>query len=569
MMKHIVLLALTITLGCSLLAQDRVWLLLTDKGPDEAVLVQNPEQVLSPVIIAKRQAKGLSIDASDLPMHGEYLSQIRQQGVNILGTSRWLNAVAVEGSPEQLASLKELCFVQKTRPVRTLKAAKYTSGDTGPNPARIPMAGEEDLPMKYGDATLQNTMLNIQALHAQGFTGKGVRIALFDDGFEAVDTLDVFKHLWDENRVAAMYDFVGNDDDVFSGGHHGTEVMSTIGANLPGEMIGMAPDATFILCRTENGRSETRQEEYNWLAAVEWADSVGVDIIHTSLGYSEFDGGVGDYTYEDLDGNTTIITRAADMAASKGIIVTTSAGNEGNGSWHYISAPCDGDSVLCIGAINKRLRRSSFSSWGPSSDGQVKPDVVALGSRTAVASRRNYISSSDGTSFSGPLMGGFVACLRQAHPKRDHMDIIKAVQMSGDQYNAPDDGFGYGIPDAGFADSLLSNFKKLDKARITGRTGASRNVAIKKPAKKQVIFTSNPQSSVSVEKKKIIVSTDENISTFKLMRGDQEVILNGKNIKSSEKSVEIKKKYLIPGDDYYLHIQTGTYTENIKINLSS
>lgn len=567
-MKNILLIALSLMLGNSLDAQDRVWLMLSDKGPEASEALAHPETFMSQAAMDRRAEKGLEIDETDLPVYPEYLAGITETGATVLGASRWINAVAVEVTDEQRRVLEALCFVEDTRPVQTLKSTAHPKADDKPLPPRTPLAGEEDLPMEYGDATLQNTMLNVQALHAKGFTGKGVRIALFDSGFDAVDTMDVFDSLWINNQVVAWYDFVDNDTTVFREDDHGTNVMSTIGANAPGEMIGMAPHASFILCRTEDAGSETKQEEYNWLKAVEWAESQGADVIHSSLGYSEFDQDQGNYTYADMDGKTAIITNAADLAARKGIIVTTSAGNEGNGKWHYITAPCDADSVLCVGAVNKRLKRSSFSSWGPSSDGRVKPDVSALGSRTTVASRRNYVSASDGTSFSGPLIGGLVTCLRQAHPNRSNIDIIKAVRMSGDQYNDPDDQYGYGIPDAGFADSLLTNFMDLDKVEITGRVKAEKpGGSTKKPAKKMVVFTENPKSTVVVDKKKLIVTTPQMIRTFKLMRGDKEVILNPKNISMDANEVVIKKKYLLPGDGYYIHIKTGSYEENVKLNL--
>lgn len=565
------LICLALLLGNTISAQERFWIMLSDKGPEATQLLEQPETFLSEAAIARRASNGIAINASDLPVHADYVEQIEQIGANVLSASRWLNAVAVEASEAQLERIDKLCFVTGKRNVQTLKSAAQPKPDDKPLPPYKPTAEEENLPLEYGNATLQNTMLNIHALHAKGITGKGVRIALFDSGFDAVDTMDVFDSLWANNQIVAWYDFVDNDTTVFREDDHGTNVMSTIGANMPGEMVGMAPHATFLLARTEEAGSETKQEEHNWVAAVEWADSLGADVIHSSLGYSEFDQGIGDYSYEDMDGNTAIITRAGDYAVSKGIIVTTSAGNEGSGSWHYITAPCDGDSVLCAGAITKRYSPSRFSSWGPSSDGRVKPDVTALGSRTTVATRRNYVSASDGTSFSGPLIGGLVTCLRQAHPDRSHIDIIHAVRMSGDQYNAPDDRYGYGVPDAGFADSLLSNVKNLKKAKVEGRIGEGRPESAsptkKKPEKNKIVFTDNPQSTVTVDKKSIILTTPKMIRNFKLMRGEQEVVLNPKNVKEDSNQVIIKKKYLLPGDDYYLHIKTGSYEENIKLSL--
>lgn len=570
MFKQIILLGCCIgMLFSTLSAQDAVWVLLSDKGPHTAEQLATPEHILSPAALTRRASKGITVEETDLPVYKAYIDALGATGAQILGQSRWVNAVAVSANSQDLNRIMALPFVLDTKPVQTLKAAGYHQDADIPLPPHQRAAWEEELPFDYGDAVMQNTMLNIHKLHAKGFTGKGVRIALFDSGFDAVDTMDVFKKLWEKKQIVAWHDFVDNDETVFREDDHGTSVMSTIGANLPGEMVGMAPDATFILCRTEDAGSETQQEEYNWLAAVEWADSVGVDVIHSSLGYSEFDGDKGNYTYENMDGNTAIITRAADLAARKGIIVTTSAGNEGSGSWHYLTAPCDADSVLCVGAISKTGRRASFSSWGPSADGRVKPDVVALGSRTTVASRRNYITKSDGTSFSGPIIGGFVACLRQAHPDRSNIDIIRAVRMSGDQYNTPDAEYGYGLPDAAFADSLLRAAKDLSKVTIEGRdkNQTSKAKAKKKPMAKVVSFASDPQSTIETKGNKIQISTPKNLERITLMQGENEVFLNKKLLKVTENGAVLKTKYLLPGDTYYLKIETEGYTENVKISL--
>jgi subtilisin family serine protease len=238
--------------------------------------------------------------------------------------------------------------------------------------------------------------------------------------------------------------------------NHGMNVMSIISGNLPGRYLGAAPQVSLALARTEDTRSETNQEEDHWLAAVEWADSLGADQIQSSLGYSTFDSGQMSYAYPEMDGNTTIVTRAADMAAARGILVVNSAGNEGNMAWRRISAPCDGDSVLCVGAIDPDGEVARFSGVGPSYDGRIKPAVCALGVRTWVINASGGVGNGSGTSFSAPLISGLAACLRSAHPHRSSMDIVDAIRRSADRYSHPDSLYGYGLPNACKADSILT-----------------------------------------------------------------------------------------------------------------
>jgi serine protease AprX len=228
--------------------------------------------------------------------------------------------------------------------------------------------------------------------------------------------------------------------------------------------VGAAPHATVALARTEDVGSETNQEEDNWMMAVEWADSLGADVIQSSLGYTTFDPGEVSYSYADLDGNTTIVSRAADIAAARGILVVNSAGNEGSSPWHHISSPCDADSILCVGAADFLNGYASFSGVGPSADGQVKPDVAALGVFTAVVGNNGQVGNSSGTSFAAPLMAGFAACLRSAHPQRTNMEVIQAIRESASQFLAPDTLLGYGIPDACKADSILTAWDSLGVA---------------------------------------------------------------------------------------------------------
>lgn len=558
------MMALLVWTGTELSAQQKLWVMFTDKGDTQA-LSPREKPMLSAASLARRNAMGIGFDASDLPVYSPYVDALRAKGFKVLSVSRWLNAAVVEMPAAQREALDAFCFVREVRPVRTLQQARARmSVQELPavllQPARRYNSTDA---FDYGEATHQNTMLNIRPLHERGFSGRGVRVAVFDSGFDGADTLDVFDSLWAQKRIIGWRDFVDGDKDVFRDDSHGTQVLSTIAANLPGDMVGMAPHASFLLCRTENARSETQQEEHNWVRAMEWADSIGVDVIHTSLGYSEFDNEAESYTHEDLNGRTAIVSRAAALAARKGIIVTTSAGNEGDGSWGRITAPCDADSILCVGAVDRYGKYSRFSSYGPSADGRVKPDVVAMGSRTTVASPRNYLTSSDGTSFSGPLVGGMVACLRQAHPKRSNLEIIEAVRLSGDQFNFPDEKYGYGIPNAAFADSLLRNVQDLSSVVISDTEIPQRGLPSPAKVKKEIAYTDNPASSISQTGNQLTVSSDSYLEEVQIMRGRQKVALNPSLIKQSGNTYVFDISVLLPGE-YHLYIRSEDYEENLK-----
>jgi len=371
-------------------AQQQAWVFLADKGNCVAEQLAKPSDFLSPKAIEKRKANQVSIDQSDLPVASEYMDILKIHSHRLLGSSRWLNAVAVEIDESCLEELEALDFVTGLRPVRSMSIADAgISTEEEPIDISYPKYVDIDLPFEYGEATLQNNMLNIVPLHARGLTGRGVHVALFDAGFSGADTIDVFDSLWADKRIGGYYDYFDNEEQIFVDHSHGTQVMSTIAANQPGTMVGMAPHATFFMFRTEDGATEPKRDELTWVRALEMVDSLGIDIVHSSLGYYDFDDPNDSYTYDEMDGNTTIISLAADKAASKGLIICTSAGNEGNNRWKYITTPCDADSVLCVGAINKYQSLARFSSIGPSADQQIKPDVVALDSRTAIASPRN------------------------------------------------------------------------------------------------------------------------------------------------------------------------------------
>jgi hypothetical protein len=310
----------------------------------------------------------------------------------------------------------------------------------------------------YGLAYNQINMLNGIELHDLGYNGTGMIIAVLDAGFLNTNTIPAFNYLWNNNRILGSKDFVDPiNPNIFGSHSHGTSVLSTMGANLSGEIIGTAPEASYWLLRSEDGFSEYMIEELNWVSAAEFADSVGADVINSSLGYTTFDDPSQNHTYPDMDGNTAIVTRGADIAVSKGMIVVNSAGNEGSSSWYYIGAPADGDSVFSIGAVNASGNYVSFSSHGPTYDGQMKPDVVAQGSgSTIINAYSGNVSTGSGTSFSSPITAGMVTSLWQAHSNRRNTEVLDAIRQSASLSNNPDYQLGYGIPNYMTAHNLLS-----------------------------------------------------------------------------------------------------------------
>lgn len=380
-------------------------------------------------------------------VNAEYLKKIKSKKLEIIGTSKWFNAAFVQTKKGfKIEKISKYSFVKKIEKSRnyvkqTLQYPKYDSND-------------------YKYTKVQLSMLGLSDFHKNGNTGKGVTLALFDAGFYKVDSLIAFESLRNRNGILATKDFVKNDSNVYDDDTHGMYVLSIIAGFVKDSVTGAAPDVNFLLARTEDVHSEKHIEEFNWIKALEWADSIGVDIIHSSLGYSVFDTLQGDYTYQDMDGESTIITRAAQLAFSKGIFITNSAGNEGAKKWKYITAPCDGEDVLCVGAVDINRNKSNFSSFGPSADGRVKPDVMAMGTNVTITGVNNEIRTGSGTSFSGPLVAGMIACLKQKFPNVNNKIILDAVRKSGNLYSTPNDSMGYGIPNVNKADSLIR--KKLN-----------------------------------------------------------------------------------------------------------
>ena len=403
----------------------KLWVFFTDKGLTraeessaiEAFRAQLPERAL-----ARRAKVGFGVNRNDLPVHAAYVDGVKSTGVEIVTKSRWMNAVSVFADDGQAAAIAALPFVRETRLV---------AGGTKPVPEIIPATGShsavpEGRALDYGQAQEQLEQIQVDMLHDEGLDGTGVLIAMLDTGFDTDH--QAYRHL----DIVAERDFINDDTETANepGDHesqdnHGTATLSCVGAKHPGELYGGSYEAGFVLCKTEIYDQEIEVEEDYWQEAVEWADSLGADVISSSLGYLDW------YTYEDMDGNTTVVTKAADMAAARGIVVVNSMGNEGNDPWLYMIAPADGDSVLSIGAVDIEGFRVGFSSVGPTYDGRIKPDVMALGLSAYVATSADTASygHASGTSFSCPLTAGAVGLLVQAHPDWTPMEIIDGASL--------------------------------------------------------------------------------------------------------------------------------------------
>ncbi len=438
------------------LSTNKYLILFADKD-NSPYSIDKPEEFLTARAIERREKTNVAIDITDIPVNKNYIEEVEGLGFTLLNVSKWMNGISVYAEDtKKLKELKKLSFVREYKPVKKnidkkIQTTKNTIKKVIEN--KLNRAG---IYYDYGQSENQIHMLNGHVLHNKGFRGNGMQIAILDAGFFHVDQLPAFDSLRANNQILGTRDFVAGGEVSYQGSTHGMHVLSTIGGNIPGQLIGTAPEASFWLLRSEDGASETLVEEFNWLVAAEFADSVGADVINSSLGYSEFDDESQNHTYEQMDGNTTIVTFAADFAAKKGVLVVTSAGNEGFGNWRYITAPADADSVLTVGAVSDVGKYVYFSSIGPSFDGRVKPDVCAKGLNATVQGANGSVSTSSGTSFSGPIMAGMVTCLWQAYPNKTNMEIIEAVRQASSQYHVPDVYKGYGIPNFGLAGLLLS-----------------------------------------------------------------------------------------------------------------
>lgn len=429
----------------NLVAQvEDAWVYFKDK-PSQTAFIASPLTMLSQRALERRTRYNIILDFKDAPVENTYITQIKSTtGIAVKAKSKWLNALHIQGTQTDINKLLDINFVSK---IEFANKSLNTSGKNKKQEKVVKKSNKLDfLSFNYGNASNQIQMLKGDVLHQNNFTGEGMQIAIIDAGFPNVDKFAAFKRIRDNSQILGGYDFVNRNENFYTGSYHGMAVLSTIAGYVDNQFVGTAPDAQFYLFISEDTVNETPLEESLWVEAAEKADSLGVDVINTSLGYTTFDNPNYNYVYADMDGKTTFISRGAEIAFSRGMIVVNSAGNEGSNSWHYISAPADAVSVLSIGAVNATGVIANFSSYGPTADNRVKPDVCAQGAGIFIINASGAIATSNGTSFSSPVLTGVVACLWQAFPYKTNAEIIKLVKESAHLYPNFTAQEGYGIP---------------------------------------------------------------------------------------------------------------------------
>jgi serine protease AprX len=445
-----------------------------DKGSNPYSL-SNPSSFLTQRAITRRTKYSILLDSTDLPVTSRYIDSVRLSGtVTILNASKWLNAVAIQTSDATaLSKINSFPFV------KSVSGAALRMANPVVNHDKFQLEREQGLSVSaretgvnadyynYGTSFAQVHIHNGEFLHNIGLRGQGMIIGMLDAGYNnylAVTSLDSIRT---NGQILGVYDFVAHDSSVNEDYQHGLECLSTIAANLPGNFVGTAPKSSFYLFRTEDAASEYPVEEFNWVCGSERVDSLGGDVISSSLGYTTFDAPLASqsHTYADMNGNTTMAAIGADLAAKKGILVVNAAGNDGTNPWHNIGTPADADSVMAVGAVTPTGAVASFSSYGPSADGQVKPDVASVGAGTIIQFPNNAIGGGNGTSFACPNLAGLTTCLWQGFPEFNNMHIINALRQAGNKASSPDDRVGYGIPDVkkAFA-NLLNEFSTASGA---------------------------------------------------------------------------------------------------------
>ncbi len=411
---------------------------------------KRPEEFLSRRAIERRQRYGIKVDKFDLPVSPNYLQVLRDAGLRIHNASKWQNTVVVETADTTLMqAVRKMAFVDGVVRVWVGPDSMLVM-DKSDRRTKVKNTRDK-MPSYYGTARFQVEMLNAHMLHDAGFRGEGMLIGILDGGFNNADAITGFK----KENILGVRNYVDPSVDVYSESSHGMMVLSCIGANTPYNLVGTAPEAQFYLIQTEDGNSEQLVEEDNYCAGLEYADSLGCDVVTASLGYYKFDYPEMNHPYSALDGQTAINSRSASMAASRGILLLNSAGNEGDETWKKIGFPADARDILAVGAVRMDSTNTAFSSLGYSADGRVKPDAMAMGEDAAVFSTRGTTTTANGTSFSCPILCGAVTCLWQAHRDKTPLQIIDAVHRAGSYADAPNEVFGYGIPDLWKAHQLL------------------------------------------------------------------------------------------------------------------
>ena len=541
-MKKKFLLISILFISISVYSQENedAWVYMKDK-PNSATFLANPLQMLSQRSIDRREKSNISIDEKDVPIHQVYYTKLKNEvTIAVLGKSKWLNAVHVQGTVTQINDLfSKFNFIESIEYAnKSLNTSEKSKGNNS-LPEHYSKFNEVQTDFNYGAADNQIKMLKGDYLHQQGFTGQNQVIAIIDAGFPNVNTLSAFQRLRDNNQILGGYNFADRNANYYTRNSHGTHVLSTIAGYIENEFVGTAPDAKFYLFISEIAETETVLEETLWVEAAERADSLGVDMINTSLGYTTYDNPNHSHSYADMDGNTTFISRGAEIGVSRGMILVNSAGNSGASSWRYVGAPADASSVFSIGAVNADENIASFSSFGPTADNRIKPDVLAQGQNTTIVNfSSGSVSTSNGTSFSSPVMAGVIACFWEAFPNKTNVEIMNLIRNSSDKYNNPTDQYGYGIPDFEAAYNTVLSLQDFDVFS-------------------KIKISPNPAKDFFSILKNNILLTDYSAELFNVL--GQKVIEFSK-FSSNKKDISFLEKGI-----YLLKIQKGNQHKTIKL----
>lgn len=467
--KHWILFILILILARLSYAQSSRFLIEFDNKDinNNPFSLNHPEEYLSSKAVERRERFNIPVDLSDLPISPRYIDSIRPFIKGIQNRSKWMNALVAEIDSAYIDTIGTFSFVEELQFLAP-GIHNYSKGNNkgiqGVDTSELKTETMVTDSAFYGYSWEPISMLNGHLLHQNQHRGETMVIAVLDAGFRNVDKLPVFEYMRKNNQILGIRDFEENDGQVFDTHNHGTMVLSLLAGYIPEVYIGTAPEANYWLLRTEVGSSEYLIEEYNWIAAAEFADSAGADIINSSLGYTTFDDTTQNHNFRDLNGSTTPISQAASMAASKGMLVVSSAGNMGDDSWQYISAPADADSILTVGSVDPNQNYAFFSSTGPTFDGRIKPDVAAQGMANVVQNTDSSFVMASGTSFSAPIISGLAACLWQKFPKLNNIELMEKLIQSGNQYASPDSLIGYGIPNFSRAGNI--NIEDLSKSSV-------------------------------------------------------------------------------------------------------
>ena len=522
-------------------AQEYYWVGFSDKNGTSYSL-SSPEEYISERSIQRRIKQNIAIDSLDLPVNQKYINEVTKIGATFIHSSKWLNGITVKAETDSfVVNVSKLPFVNE---VQLTKGAANKSTilkfDETSDVENFPIDNSF-----YGPSVYQTSILNGQFLHNQNYRGQGMQIAVLDGGFFSADKYAAMDSLWVNNQILGTKDFVDSTFDFFQTHYHGMSVLSCMGGNVPGKLIGTAPKASYWLIRTEDTGSEFLIEEDNWVAAAEFADSAGVDIINSSLGYTQFDDQQMNHTYADMDGKTTRVTRGANIAASKGMLVFSSAGNEGNKTWKYLVAPSDGEKVIGVGAVNKDSIPAGFTSQGPAYSGKTKPNVSAVGWNTYLQKSDGTFGYLNGTSFSSPVMAGMAASLWGALPHVTAVQVKAAIEMSAHLYNNPNNLMGFGIPDMYRAWLFLQNL----------------STSTPEISKQWTAFP-NPVGDVLFLQKNSSQFQDK--VRFEIFTMDGKLVQQW--IKSDTNRIELRDLNALPKGILLLKISSSKFSETIKLS---